>query len=95
MKTKFTSDIKLGERYQDQQTGISGTAVAIIFFQHGCERVDLETVIRGGEEIKAYAFDAPRLVHIESGEKVTTTRTGGPDRSSDSLRRGGPAEETR
>lgn len=90
-KNSFKTDIKLGERYRDTQTGVEGTATAIIFFQHGCERVDLETMIRDGEEIKVYGFDAPRLTHIESGEPVTTTRTGGPDRSSDSLRRGGTA----
>lgn len=40
----FKSDIKLGERYKDTQTGIEGTATAVSFYQYGCERVNLEAV---------------------------------------------------
>lgn len=85
-KQTYKSDIKLGEKYRDDQTGIEGTATAIVFFQHGCERVDIELVVNG--EIKTYSFDAPRLTHVETGKVATTTRTGGPAKESASLRRG-------
>lgn len=78
------TDIILGERYRDSQTGIEGVANAVIFFQHGCERVDLEYVKDG--EVKGQSFDAPRLVHIDSGKQATTKRKGGPDKSSSGLR---------
>jgi len=74
--TKFESDIVLGEKYRDNQTGIEGTAVGVHFYQFGCERVSLESVNKG--EIKEYGFDAPRLTHIETGVTAKTTKTGGP-----------------
>jgi hypothetical protein len=74
----YKTDIKLGERYRDDQTGTEGTATAITFYQHGCERASIEVVAR--EEIKEYGFDAPRLTHVSSGVRATTARTGGPAR---------------
>lgn len=87
MKQSYKTDIKLGEKYKDEQTGIEGVATAIVFYQHGCERADLELVVSG--EIKTYGFDAPRLTHVETGKVATTARTGGPAKESASLRRGG------
>ena len=75
-KNKFESDIILGERYRDTQTGIEGVATVISFYQFACERVNIEAVIDG--KIEDYGFDAPRLVHIASGEQATVKRTGGP-----------------
>jgi hypothetical protein len=75
-KTKYGSDIELGKRYRDPQTGIEGVATAISFYQYACERVSLELVVAG--KIEEYGFDAPRLVSVETGEKAQTTRTGGP-----------------
>ncbi len=83
----YQTDIQLGERYRDDQTGIEGTATAITFYQHGCERASIENVHEG--EIKEYGFDAPRLTHIASGETAKTTKTGGPARGV-SDRRPGP-----
>ena len=76
MTTDFTSDITLGERYRDQLTGFEGFATSLTFYIHACERVTLEFVKDG--EIKFDSFDAPRLVHLDSGEVPTTQRTGGP-----------------
>ena len=81
-KEKYASDIKLGERYVDKQTGIEGVASAIHFYQFGCERVSLEAVVRG--KIEEYSFDAPRLTHKATGVTATTDRTGGPDKFMDS-----------
>lgn len=75
MKTKYASDVKLGDTYRDDQTGIIGVATAVCFFQHGCERVTIERVV--ANKIETDVFDAPRLVHQSSGKKVTTSRTGG------------------
>lgn len=75
-KASYETDIRLGERYRDEQTGIEGVATCVSFYQHGCERVSLEVVRKG--EIKTYGFDAPRLKSIVTGQQATTTRTGGP-----------------
>ena len=83
-KTKYETDIVLGERYVDKQTGIEGTATAVHFYQYGCERVNLEAVVEG--KIEEYAFDAPRLTHKATDRQATTTRTGGPDKHRDSGR---------
>jgi hypothetical protein len=46
---KFETDIDLGEKYLDPQTGIQGTATSIHFYQYACERVTLEVVLHKGE----------------------------------------------
>jgi hypothetical protein len=86
-KQSYRTDIKLGEKYEDKQTGIKGIATAVIFYQHGCERVDLETVVAG--KIESYGFDAPRLTHVETQKVASTTRTGGPAKESATLHRRG------
>lgn len=72
----FKSDIVLGERYKDTQTGFIGHATAVYFFQHGCERVQLKALADG--EIKEFVFDAPELEHVDTGVRATSPRTGGP-----------------
>jgi hypothetical protein len=83
---KYASDIVLGERYLDEQTGIEGTAIALSFFQFGCERVSLELVVEG--KIEEYGFDAPRLTRVNTGEKAETSATGGPARGVSHVRPG-------
>lgn len=75
------SDIKLGERYRDDQTGYEGVATSIHFYQHACERVLLESFDRERQTVIEVSFDAPRLTHIKSGKTATTTRPGGPERA--------------
>ncbi len=75
-KEKYESEVKLGEKYRDTQTGIEGTAVSIAFHQFGCERVGLETVIAG--KIEEYWFDTPRVVNVKTEVRATTTKKGGP-----------------
>lgn len=74
--TDFKSDIILGEKYRDTQTGIEGFATCVTFFQFSCERAVLEVLNDG--ELKEYGFDVQRLEHIASGKVATTERTGGP-----------------
>jgi hypothetical protein len=74
----YTSDIVLGDKYRDTQTMFEGVATAIYFYQYGCERVQLETYDPASKEIKSISFDAPRLLHINTGKVATVTRTGGP-----------------
>ena len=83
---RYKTDVMLGEKYLDEQTGIEGTAVAVTFFQHACERVSLELVVAG--KIEEYTFDAPRLTAVETGETMTASAPGGPDRASSHVRRG-------
>lgn len=75
-KANYETDIRLGEKYRDEQTGIEGHATCVAFYQHGCERVTLEVVAKG--KITSYGFDAPRLKSLVTGEQATTPRTGGP-----------------
>ena len=77
-KTSYASDIVLGEKYRDEQTGIEGTATSISFYQYACERICLELVVEG--KIEEFVFDAPRLTHIETNQRATSEKTGGPDR---------------
>jgi hypothetical protein len=77
-RTNFETDIVLGERYRDKQTGFEGVATCVSFFQHACERVMLESYDAAKQDVKEYVFDAPRLVHVETGKQAETTKTGGP-----------------
>lgn len=78
MKTAFKSDIILGDRYLDKQTGFEGVATAIYFFQFGCERVNVEAFDATTKEIRTNTFDAPRLTNLRTRKTATVTRTGGP-----------------
>lgn len=80
MKQSYKTDIILGDRYRDDQTGIEGVATAVHFFQFACERVTLEVVNKDGV-INEYGFDAPRLTHTRSGKTAEVTKTGGPERA--------------
>ena len=80
----YESDIVLGQRYEDKQTGIKGVAVILTFHQHGCERVTLEFV--AGGEVREQDFDAPRLTSLETGETAKSERTGGPTRGASHVR---------
>lgn len=86
-KVKYESDVKLGERYTDPQTGLEGVATAIFFFQHACERVQIERVKSDGE-LQENIFDAPRLEHVETRERATSDRPGGPARANEGARPG-------
>lgn len=75
----YKTDMILGDKYRDKQTGIVGHATAIHFYQHACERVTLRTTNNQGEIVE-YGFDAPELVHVASEQQARQQRTGGPDR---------------
>jgi hypothetical protein len=75
-KTEYKSDIVLGDRYIDKQTGFEGVATSTSFFQHACERIVLETF--DTERVIECVFDAPRLTHVETQKVATSTKTGGP-----------------
>ena len=85
-KKAYRSDIVLGEKYRDEQTGYEGIANAIYFFQYGCERVTIESYDATTKNIRTETFDAPRLVHVATGKRAQVTRTGGPDKSVDAVR---------
>lgn len=80
-KHNYQSDVILGERYRDKQTGFEGIATAVYFFQHACERVALETYDAERKEVKDQTFDAPRLVSVETGQAAKSDRPGGPGRN--------------
>lgn len=89
----YESDVVLGEKYKDEQTGITGTATVVTFHQHGCERVALEFVAAG--EVKEQDFDAPRLTSLESGKTARSERTGGPTRGASHNRPGAVGRQGR
>lgn len=76
--TSYKSDVQLGERYRDEQTGFEGVATTVTFYQHACERVCIETYDAARQEIKEAVFDSPRLVSVKTGKAARTDRTGGP-----------------
>lgn len=76
----YRSDVVLGDRYRDKQTGIEGHVTAIHFYQHACERVTLKTTNKQGEVVE-YGFDAPELVHVTTEAEPRQQRTGGPARA--------------
>jgi len=78
-KQNYRSDIVLGDRYRDKDTGIEGVAVAVSFFRGACERVVLKRLV--DDKISEMAFDATELVHIETGKTPEVEKTGGPDRA--------------
>lgn len=79
-KQKFETDIKMGEKYRDEQTGIEGIATSVHFYQHACERVTLEYV-HDQQGLLELTFDAPRLTSVTTGITAVTTKTGGPARA--------------
>ncbi|MEV6413874.1 hypothetical protein [Kribbella sp. NPDC051718] len=69
--------VTLGADYVDQHTGYSGRAVSVHYYEHGCERIVLESFKDG--EIKTETFDAPRLVNAATKDPVVPVepKTGG------------------
>lgn len=84
-KKSYESDIILGERYRDEQTGYVGIATGVYFYQHACERVGLEKMKDDGE-ILTEVFDSPRLVSAKTAIKATSDRPGGPARAGEGVR---------
>lgn len=78
--TAYDSDVVVGERYRDEQTGLEGVATAVHFYQYACERATVEHLNNDGE-VTETTFDAPRLVSLATGVRATTERTGGPARA--------------
>lgn len=73
----FRTDIRHGRRYRDVATGFVGTAIAIHFYEHGCERVSLKGINTNGEVVE-YAFDAPELEDEKTGTRALVEVPGGP-----------------
>lgn len=71
----YESEIVLGGKYRDRQTGFEGVAVVISFHQHSCERVVLEGKAEGGD-IKAFEFDAVRLASLGPVPKYEPVTSG-------------------
>lgn len=84
----YKSDIELGKKYRDDQTGIEGIATAIYFFQHACERVQIEFVNEKDGQLTELTFDAPRLSSMDTGRRAKSDRPGGPARSNEGKRPG-------
>lgn len=75
---EYKSDIVLGEKYVDNQTGYVGIATSVTFFQHACERVCIETYDTIRKQVIESVFDAPRLTHAKTQKTAAVTKTGGP-----------------
>lgn len=72
---RYRSDIRLGEKYRDKHTGIEGVAIAVVFFEHACERVTIRYAHDG--DVKENSFDAAELQRITTGKTPQVTKTGG------------------
>jgi hypothetical protein len=77
--TTFRTELKLGERYRDINTGFEGTCSSITFFAHGCERLALKGMNNQGDIVE-YAFDAPEVESVTTAKpiRVIEAKTGGP-----------------
>jgi len=62
----YHSPIILGDKYRDRHTGFTGIAVCVVFYQHGCERVTLKTMVNSA--VVESTFDAPNLMPHSNGE---------------------------
>jgi len=80
-KKDYKSDVVLGDRYRDEQTGYEGVATSIHFYQHACERVTIEAYDAERKDVRELTFDAPRLVHIKTGKVAKADKGGGPERA--------------
>lgn len=60
----YSSDIVLGNKYRDTQTGLEGIAVTIEFHQHMCQRVVLE--VFKNDDLKGWVLDAVRLEPVDA-----------------------------
>lgn len=76
----YRSDLKLGEKYRDETTGIVGHLVSVHFYEHACERGTLRYLDQD-QNVQEVSFDSPELVHVASNVRAVTDRTGGPRRS--------------
>jgi hypothetical protein len=79
-KHTYKSDLKLGEKYRDRTTGLTGHCVSVHFFEHACERATLRYV-DSQQNMREESFDAPELELVSTGEVARTTKTGGPARA--------------
>ena len=76
-KSTFETDIVLGEKYRDKATGFEGTAKAVYFYEHACERVALTGMNTQGEVVE-YVFDSPELESVATQETPRVKTPGGP-----------------
>lgn len=76
--SKYKSQVEMGERYVDDQTGFEGIVTSVTFFQYACERVALETYDATTKSVKVEVFDAPRLTKKGTTTRLTSPLTGGP-----------------
>lgn len=78
----YRSDVVLGKRYRDNQTGLEGVATSLHFYEHACERVTLEGISRDSGGLMEFTFDAPRLVSVDEPKRaLAQLKTGGPERA--------------
>ena len=77
MKSTFSTDVVLGQKYRDKHTGFEGHAISVHFYEHACERVALKG-LNGQGEIVEYFFDALELEDVETRETPKAEKTGGP-----------------
>ena len=79
-RSSYKTDLKLGERYRDNTTGVEGTLVAVHFYEHACERGTLRYVNRQ-QDVTEASFDAPELVRAATGVVARAAKPGGPARA--------------
>jgi hypothetical protein len=76
----YRSDLKLGQKYRDETTGVVGHLVSIHFYEHACERGTLRFLDQD-QNVQEVSFDAPELVHVDTNVRAATSQTGGPPRA--------------
>jgi hypothetical protein len=74
---KAKSDIEFGKKSRDKNTGYTGVATGVYFFQYGCTRVTLTSLADG--EIKECNFDEQGVEAVEAEKPLKShAKSGGP-----------------
>lgn len=68
MLDEYKTDIVLGRRYRDRDTNFAGVAIAITFYRHDGERVQLRALV--SDVPVDHWFDSASLERVEPGAKV-------------------------
>lgn len=74
--------VELGDKVKDPITGITGIAVCIHSYLHGCNRISVQQVAKkDGTVPDSIAFDEPQLVIVEKRRiPKGNNEKGGPDK---------------
>lgn len=66
--TDTATNIKLGDRYRDTDTGFEGIANAVTIYEFRCPRVQLTALV--DHKPAEHWFDEPKLEHVNGSKRL-------------------------